>query len=468
MAGGGDTVVQESKSARCKSPQLGGFRAHVTDLPASFGQDARRPFDGMPIPSRGRSTASGVDRISGLPEGVIHHVLSLLPAHDAVRTSVLARRWRHLWSSAPGLRVTGVKGWRSSDKFVDFVERLLSLRRGGAPLEWFEFHLDPSDFDFKFRSYELAEELRGWIGRALGCNVRALRLSLEDINMADFCLGTRPLFSQHLTRLEVDRVRTTYVLDLSGCPTLVEMKMEYCFIDSDAISSASLKKLTMIECDFRRETWDKRTRISLPSLTSLELTLRSGRAPLLGSMPSLESAIVSLNYGCEDYYKCDEDSYDGSQYYYKSDDDRTSCFLLNGLSEATHLQLSSYSDVFVFSQDVKRCPKFTNLKTLVLSDWCFAADLNALICFLQHSPTLEELTLQLSELPECSLEQGNYKLLEPSYVSHHLKVVVIKCEEVDGKVSILSALASPTARDKKIWDVIIPILKCTMNFVSVM
>ncbi|TVU26396.1 hypothetical protein EJB05_28941, partial [Eragrostis curvula] len=115
-------------------------------------------FPGLP------STESGADRISDLPEDVIHHVLSLLPAHDAVRTSVLARRWRHLWSSAPGLRVTDVKGWRSSDKFVDFVELLLTLRRGGTPLVWIEFQLDPSDFQF----YELIEKLRRWIGCALG------------------------------------------------------------------------------------------------------------------------------------------------------------------------------------------------------------------------------------------------------------------------------------------------------------
>ncbi|TVU26395.1 hypothetical protein EJB05_28940, partial [Eragrostis curvula] len=149
-------------------------------------------------------------------------------------------------------------------------------------------------------------------------------------------------------------------------------------------------------------------------------------------MPSLESAIVSLNYGGVDYYPCDEDPHDG-----------TSCGLLNGLSQATHLQLLSYPDVFIFSRDVKRCPKFTNLKTLVLSDWCFAGDLNALICFLQHSPNLEKLTLQLSVLPECSMERGSYNLLEPLVASHHLKVVVIKCEEVDGKVhKILKTLSA--------------------------
>ncbi|TVU18816.1 hypothetical protein EJB05_34930 [Eragrostis curvula] len=257
--------------------------------------------------------------------------------------------------------------------------------------------------------------------------------------MAAFRLARVPLVSRYLTKLELDCVETNKsVLDLSGCPVLAEVKMEYCFINADEISSASVKQLTMKECEFRQK---RRTRISLPSLISLELTLYSGRAPLLGSMPSLESAIVSLNYGCEDHCDCDEDSCYGCRYYYMPDDDGTSCVLLNGLSEATHLQLSSYPDV----------------------------------------------------VPQCSMEQeGSYNLLEPSYISHHLKMVVIKCEEVDGRVhrilktlseygiplehinmqqtnrssgsgcehscgvSILFALASPTARDKKIWDMIVP------------
>lgn len=40
-------------------------------------------------------------------------------------------------------------------------------------------------------------------------------------------------------------------------------------------------------------------------------------------------------------------------------------------------------------------PTFTKLKTLLLNEWCLAADLHALICILQHSPILEKLTIQL-------------------------------------------------------------------------
>jgi hypothetical protein len=50
---------------------------------------------------------------------------------------------------------------------------------------------------------------------------------------------------------------------------------------------------------------------------------------------------------------------------------------------------------FIFRKDLKRCPTFSMLKTLLLNEWCVAADFGALACFLQHTPVLEKLVLQL-------------------------------------------------------------------------
>nr|ACS49601.1 F-box family-4 [Oryza alta] len=129
------------------------------------------------------------DRISELPDDVLEHMLSFLPAHDAVRTSLLARRWRHLWRSAPGLRVTGVKGWRSADTFARYVDTLLRLRSSphAPPVDACHFDFRSSDFDFDNSwlangSAAATEQLRGWIHRAVGRNggVRELHFSPWD------------------------------------------------------------------------------------------------------------------------------------------------------------------------------------------------------------------------------------------------------------------------------------------------
>uniref|UniRef100_A0A5B7BF76 F-box domain-containing protein n=1 Tax=Davidia involucrata TaxID=16924 RepID=A0A5B7BF76_DAVIN len=43
------------------------------------------------------------DRISDLPDGILHHILSFLPIEFIAQTSVLSKRWRFLWRSYPFL-----------------------------------------------------------------------------------------------------------------------------------------------------------------------------------------------------------------------------------------------------------------------------------------------------------------------------------------------------------------------------
>ncbi|CAN6219133.1 unnamed protein product [Urochloa humidicola] len=54
----------------------------------------------------GDLVGAGEDRISGLPDHLLHTILLLIPggtAADAARTSVLSRRWRHVWAHLPEL-----------------------------------------------------------------------------------------------------------------------------------------------------------------------------------------------------------------------------------------------------------------------------------------------------------------------------------------------------------------------------
>ncbi|XP_047083615.1 MEIOTIC F-BOX protein MOF-like [Lolium rigidum] len=343
--------------------------------------------------------ASGVDRISALPEDVLHHVLHSLPAQEVVRTCVLARRWRSVWRSVPALRFTGTKGWDSADRFVQFVDHLLHLRCAGGG----DAPLDSCDFDFDADGFmQLPANERHashWMWQVVP-RARVLRLGVIEFDQEPSPLSDLHLVSQHLTRLELVGVRVNdSVVDFSGCPALVELRMDVCDVFVNQLVSPSLKHLHMARC----YTFDHaRILISLPSLVSLELIECQGRIPLLGSLPSLARAVVILNGICSD--RCLNDRFDccgncdGCRDYYGPGYDRDSCMFLKGLSEATNLELSACTDVIVFNRDLKWCPTFSKLKTLFLNNWCLAADHNALICFLQHSPILEKLTIQLSKV----------------------------------------------------------------------
>ena len=82
------------------------------------------------------------------------------------------------------------------------------------------------------------------------------------------------------------------------------------------------------------------------------------------------------------------------------------------------------------------CPTFSKLKTLLLNDWCMKANLGALMCFLQHTPVLEKLTIQLCQAPSSRMgTEGSYNLTgQPFVLSNKLKVLEIKCENIDERV----------------------------------
>ncbi|CAN6294854.1 unnamed protein product [Urochloa humidicola] len=408
--------------------------------------------------------AAADDPFAALPDAILQHILSFLPAQPAVRTCVLAQRWRRLWEGAPGLRITAANApeppcapdyLASSGELREFVDHLLLLR-GGAPL-------DSCEFRFDVRADADVPHVNLWIRHVIRCHVRRLELNISRENDARglrFHVDNLPLFSKHLTRLVLyDTELNDSFLDFSGCPGLEELEINNGgIVRAKRISSKSLKWLSVIDCRFNNQL---RTRIDVPSLMSLQLDDPWFRTPVLGSMPLLVAASVRLGTGCvmswdwcytSDSGDCDDETCPGC--YGLEGDDHTAdganknrSVLLNGLSEATSLVLTDDSKAhkFIFKRDVKWCPTFRKLKTLLLNDyWCVPPDFHELACLLKHSPVLEKLTLQIfSKGPEHKVEiSGSYSPMEGSAArSENLKIVEVKCEEVDeGVLEVLDFL----------------------------
>ncbi|TVU16798.1 hypothetical protein EJB05_36953, partial [Eragrostis curvula] len=114
-------------------------------------------------------------------------------------------------------------------------------------------------------------------------------------------------------------------------------------------------------------------------------------------------------------------------------------FSLNDICTSKYTFVGSYyyaSAQPIFNRDLRWCPTFSKLKTLLLNDWCVDINVRALACILDHSPVLEKLTLQLDMGFECKAEkEGTYDAVEKlPTISEHLNIVEMKCRVVDMRV----------------------------------
>ncbi|XP_006663281.2 F-box protein At5g03100-like [Oryza brachyantha] len=370
----------------------------------------------------GGGGGGGVDYIGALPDVLLEHVLSFLETKEVVRTCVLARRWRHLWASMPVLRVTARDSGHALHKFMDH----LLILRNRSPLEACVF-----DFSVFSNSKDDMSFVNLWIRYVLSCRVRVLTLHIGGLRLINL-----PVVSGILTTLDLGSLSVYGMfLDFSSCPVLEVLNMTKCTIFADKISSMSLKRLSICECKFKS---DMRATISVPSLLFLQLTAVKGRIPFLEDMPVLVTAEVILSdSSCKDRCRSNDPGYCpiGCAHCYGIDDGSAGCVLLKGLADAMHLELVADPEMFILRRDLRWCPTFNNLKTLLLSGWFESPVQSALICILQHSPFLEKLTLQLFKKPEINLQsKAIYNLIEQPFASENLKTVEVKCEDIDQRL----------------------------------
>ncbi|RHN45150.1 putative F-box domain-containing protein [Medicago truncatula] len=75
-----------------------------------------------------------VDRISNLPDDILIHILSSFPTKQAFVTSILSKRWKHLWCYVPDVELEFVDDKAEEAKnslFDKFVYSVLVSRSCG-------------------------------------------------------------------------------------------------------------------------------------------------------------------------------------------------------------------------------------------------------------------------------------------------------------------------------------------------
>ncbi|CAA0839316.1 Unknown protein [Striga hermonthica] len=256
-------------------------------------------------PSKRRNTSSNStrDRISHLPQPILHQVLCFLSQEHAVQTSALSKSWRDLGCTRPKIdfRYYSFKG--NHDKFVLALDKTLQgYHDRGLSVQEFLVDFDPKSIPL----------LQKWIP-LLNMGVKRFRLvshrevfdipsvvfeaeNLEELRLAN-CRIHYPdkLLSKHLRRFSlfhVDIGVETLQKIMSGCPSMEHVVIEACEgLTTVKACNNNLKRFKYNDCPMNDAvTID----IDAPSLESITIVGHSRWFHYRKSFPHLKT--VRLHY----------------------------------------------------------------------------------------------------------------------------------------------------------------------------
>ncbi|XP_044460156.1 MEIOTIC F-BOX protein MOF [Triticum aestivum] len=335
----------------------------------------------MEVSRKAKRAGGGFDdRLSDLPDCLLHDILSRLKARQVVQTCVLSRRWQHLWPTCPCLDVDigefrpdatlsphpwpptpaqrgnyGKEPQELAD-FEDFANSLLVHRirsAGAAPLQTLRLRIPPCGFRVLpiYGSEIYAAKYTRWVRRGLQCSPAAL-----DVRGS---VTLPPLASHRLTSLRLDQVilHRDFAEHLaSGLPVLEDLQITGTMLSAalPRIASGTLKNLVVESSTHNSESLT--FTIAAPRLASLHLAVNFQCliyfAVVLEEAPCLVQASVRLVGTPDLRHK------QGDGYYLQHDRDllRALCNFIGSLSHVCTLKLHGFGNMTVVEQPIPHAP----------------------------------------------------------------------------------------------------------------
>jgi hypothetical protein len=250
----------------------------------------------------GKRRRVGTDRLGDMPDCLLHDVLSHLGSRQVVQTSVLSRRWTHLWRDVVRANVVIDEREFAGNKresFEDFADHVVP---SSVPPE--TPHLDTFRLNLVRRGTfwpgSFADRDR-WIGRALhrvpaAVDIRAAHAGTicwrpHRSDATGWC--TRRLTTLQLVRAVLSPDFLEYVG--TYCPALEDLHIESCRIKNHlVVASPTLRSLAFLDpiaCD--------RLSITAPRLAHLRL---AGFTARVRTLAILSVILLSLMHYCMPNY----------------------------------------------------------------------------------------------------------------------------------------------------------------------
>ncbi|KAI9108018.1 hypothetical protein K1719_020891 [Acacia pycnantha] len=126
-----------------------------------------------------RTEAEVRDRISDLPDSLLLHILSFLPAKEAVATCLLSKRWRPLWPSLPtlDLKRQDFQRLKFFHQFVDKMLKFVDLKSVKKCVLWLSY--------YETHEYFRPQKISRWINAMMSTQIEHLELHLKP-RMGDY------------------------------------------------------------------------------------------------------------------------------------------------------------------------------------------------------------------------------------------------------------------------------------------
>uniref|UniRef100_A0A0D9W5X8 F-box domain-containing protein n=1 Tax=Leersia perrieri TaxID=77586 RepID=A0A0D9W5X8_9ORYZ len=351
------------------------------------------------------------DRLSDLPDCLLHEILARIGSRQAVRTSALSRRWRHVWRAVPRvdldqrdfvLRGEAESYAASCDRLEDFADTMLSPHGTAAsPLDAFRLHLLDAGRNIVFGR---------WIRRALLLRPASVDVRIDHGGASDyppfFSLGTGAsvgIGTARLTRLHLFGVQIGF---LTGdgkriaqlLPVLEELHLESCKFAYGGPSTVAFPNLRSLAVVPRCTTATYKMTVTSPRVESLRIFVPFSRAygapvhlaPSEGNgvLESLVSASISI-------YDIDQEIFEPDRRLnkHKLDFLRSTRSMLDRMPNVRDLQLSGFTTIALLDKASQEFPMLHKLRTLLLSDCDVGVGCHVLKSIFRNAPKLESLRL---------------------------------------------------------------------------
>lgn len=240
-----------------------------------------------------QSSCEGKSRICSLPDSILKHILSFLPIEEAVKTSVLSKRWEFLWASHSKLKFhefitdsdddsddetddeditleeATLRREKTRENFLNFVAKTLLLHDSS------NIHTFSLKCKVEAPSNGTQPRINSWIHAALRHKVQKLILKLSFSDSHGSFVLPRHLFDcESLNELELDFLCDLRLPSFVYFPNLKILSLsKVIFMDYNSVkqlfsSFPKLEKLDLIECK-----WDnvKAVYVSAPMLEHLKI-----------------------------------------------------------------------------------------------------------------------------------------------------------------------------------------------------